>query len=106
MDFFLRRSQFAPPDIWKMAMKQPVSQKSKKVKNQSTNLFGETIGRLHLEKQDIEKMGGKKSKALRRAEKIEKEEQRREIDADLAQERAEMGAEFKQIHGFGEDEME
>lgn len=100
MDFKVRRTQFATPETWKMAMKQPSAIKSKKVKNHTTNVFGETIGRLHLEKQDIDKMGGKKSKALRDADKIEKAEKRAADEADLSRESGELAAEFKQTFGF------
>uniref|UniRef100_A0A7S2R2I5 Ribosome production factor 2 homolog n=1 Tax=Eucampia antarctica TaxID=49252 RepID=A0A7S2R2I5_9STRA len=105
MDFKVRRTQFATPDTWKMAMKQPAAIKPKKVKNHTTNMFGETIGRLHIEKQDIDKMGGKKSKALRNADKLEKAEQKAEIEADLSKENSEIGAEFKQTFGFDKNDM-
>ena len=100
MDFMIRKTQFAAPDVWKMATKQPTANKSKKVKNQTTNIFGETIGRLHLEKQDIDKIGGRKSKALRIADKIEKEQEKKETEAELEREKAEINAEFKQTYGF------
>lgn len=63
--------------------------------NQSTNIFGETIGRLHLEKQNVEKMGGKKAKALRKAEAMEMQEERAAIDDELA--------EFQQTYGFSKE---
>ncbi len=103
MDFFIRRTEFASSDVWNNAIKQPTANKTKKVKNRTTNVFGETIGRLHLEKQDIEKMGGRKSKALRLTKKIESEEQRAEIENELDREKEELSAEFKQIYGFVED---
>lgn len=103
MDFTIRRSQFATPDVWNMAIKQPTANKAKKVKNRTTNVFGETIGRLHLEKQEIDKMGGKKSKALRVAEKIEKAEEKKVTEMELGQEKSEMQAEFKQTYGFEEE---
>ena len=102
MDFVLRRTEFATPDVWKMANKQPTANKAKKKKNHTTNIFGETIGRLHLERQDIDKMGGKKSKALRISDKLEKEEDRKAIDDELDRERGEMSAEFEQAYGFSE----
>ena len=105
MDFKVRRTQFASPETWKLAMKQPAAVKPKKVKNHTTNIFGETIGRLHLEKQDIEKMGGKKSKALRMADKLEKDEERAKVEADLSKENSEINAEFKQTFGFHQNEM-
>lgn len=75
IDFKIRRTEFASTDLWKLAMKQPQGVTAKKKKNQTTNIFGETIGRLHLEKQDIDNRSGKKAKALRLAEKLEKEEE-------------------------------
>mmetsp|Transcript_33547 Transcript_33547/g.57005 ORF Transcript_33547/g.57005 Transcript_33547/m.57005 type:complete len:352 (+) Transcript_33547:236-1291(+) len=105
MDFKIRRTQFASPDLWKLAMKQPAGIKAKKKKNQTTNIFGETIGRLHLERQDIDNRSGKKSKALRLAEKMEKEEEGAAIESELAQEEAEMSSEFKQAYGFAPENM-
>ena len=109
MEFFwyfvqIRRTQFASPDLWKMAMKQPTVNKAKKKKNQTTNLFGETIGRLHLEKQDIDKRQGKKSKALRLADKLEKSEEKAALENELGQEEDEMKSEFKQTYGFAQDD--
>jgi len=100
MDFKVRRTQFASPDLWKVAMKLPTTNKTKKKKNQTTNIFGETIGRLHLERQDIDKRSGRKAKALRLAEKIEKAEEGAAIESELGQEEAEMSSEFKQAYGF------
>eukprot|EP00584_Thalassiosira_punctigera_P017565 CAMPEP_0172552712 /NCGR_PEP_ID=MMETSP1067-20121228/47021_1 /TAXON_ID=265564 ORGANISM="Thalassiosira punctigera, Strain Tpunct2005C2" /NCGR_SAMPLE_ID=MMETSP1067 /ASSEMBLY_ACC=CAM_ASM_000444 /LENGTH=350 /DNA_ID=CAMNT_0013340759 /DNA_START=76 /DNA_END=1128 /DNA_ORIENTATION=+ len=105
MDFKIRRTQFASPDLWKLAMKQPAGTKAKKKKNHTTNLFGETIGRLHLERQDIDNRSGKKSKALRLAEKIEKEEEGAAIESELGQEEVEMSSQFKQAYGFAPDNM-
>ncbi len=103
MDFKVRRTQFASPDLWKLAMKQPQGVKAKKKKNQTTNIFGETIGRLHLDKQDIDNRSGKKSKALRLAEKLEKEEERAAVEDELGREEEEMNSEFKQAYGFAPD---
>jgi len=103
MDFKLRRTEFATPDVWNEAVKQPTKNKTKKIKNRSTNMFGETIGRLHLEKQDVDKLGGRKSKALRKAEQIEKREERKAIDDELEREKSEMSEEFKQSNGYYEE---
>lgn len=103
MDFTIRRTQFATPDVWKMAIKQPTANKAKKAKNRTTNMFGETIGRLHLEKQDVDKMGGKKSKALRIAEKLEKEDEKKVVESALENEKNEMEAEFEQTYGFSRE---
>eukprot|EP00980_Cylindrotheca_fusiformis_P016826 scaffold5074_cov99-Cylindrotheca_fusiformis.AAC.8 len=100
MTMMIRRSQFASPDLWKASLKQPQAVKKKKVKNHSTNVFGETIGRLHLEKQDVDKMGGRKAKALRRAEKTQKLEEMEALENELGKEGQEIAKEFKQTHGF------
>ena len=84
-------------------MKQPTTNKAKKRKNRTTNIFGETIGRLHLERQDIDSRSGKKAKALRLAEKIEKVEESAAIESELGREQAEMSSEFKQAYGFAPD---
>ena len=108
MDFTIRRTQMAAPDLWKAALKQPqgMNKKKKKVKNQSTNIFGERIGRLHLEKQDLDARQGKKVKALRRAEKATAEEEKKAVESELAQEKQELGQEFKQLYGFEEDDTD
>jgi ribosome production factor 2 len=93
----LRRTQFASPDLWKSATKQPTRTKTKKKKNQSTNIFGETLGRLHLE--------GKKSKALRLAEALEKGEEREAIESELGKEGEEIDNEFEQAYGFSRDDI-
>mmetsp|Transcript_8894 Transcript_8894/g.19975 ORF Transcript_8894/g.19975 Transcript_8894/m.19975 type:complete len:351 (-) Transcript_8894:62-1114(-) len=105
MDFKVRRTQFASPDLWKVAIKQPAGVKAKKKKNRTTNIFGETIGRLHLEKQEIDKRSGKKVKALRLADQIEKKEERAALDSELGKEKEEMSSEFKQAYGFAPDNM-
>lgn len=101
MDFVVRRAELATSDVWKLATH--VRNKKnipKKIKNRSTNMFGETIGRLHLEKQVIDKVAGKKSKALRIADKIEKEEQMANLETDLNREKEQISAEFEQSFGF------
>jgi ribosome production factor 2 len=103
-DFVVRREQWASVDLWRAAIKQPTAAKKKKIKNQSTNIFGETIGRLHLSKQDIDKMQGRKAKALRRAEKIEAEEERAAVEQELEKEQQVLGQEFKRDFGFNKDE--
>lgn len=100
MDFKIRRTRFASPDLWKLAIKQPAGTKAKKKKNRTTNLFGETVGRLHLERQDVDNRSGKKAKALRLAERIEKAEEDAAMESELGREEAEMSNEFKQAYGF------
>jgi ribosome production factor 2 len=99
----IRRTQFAEPDLWSLSLKQPQGLKKKKRKNKTTNVFGEVIGRLHIEQQDVEKMGGRKSKALRRAEQTAKAEEAAALEDELGREKEAMQGEFKQTYGFEEE---
>jgi len=104
-DFRIRRTQLAAPDVWRAALKQPkLARKATKKKNQKTNLFGETVGRLHVEKQDIDKMGGKKSKALKVAHRAEKYEEKMLSEAELEKEKKDDGVDFERTMGFAEVE--
>lgn len=108
-DLRVRRTQLAAPDVWRAALKQPKAARPTargKRKNRATNLFGETVGRLHLEKQDLERMGGRKSKALRIAHRTEKEEEERRLEEDLKREKTEDGEDFRRTFGFAEVERE
>jgi len=106
LDMVVRRDQLAAQDLWWAATKQPKETKKKKIKNQSTNIFGETIGRLHMDKQDIDKLQGRKSKALRRAAKMEAEEERAAVEQELGEESAHVDQEFKRDFGFDNKEAE
>jgi ribosome production factor 2 len=104
LDFQTRRTQWPSPDLAKASLRQPSALRSKKKKNLSTNLFGERLGRLHLTKQDVAKMGGRKAKALRRAEKAVAQEEQEAVQKELDQEKDNLGKEFQQVHGFHENE--
>jgi ribosome production factor 2 len=106
IDYSLRRTQWAPPELYRAAREQPKALKKKKTKNQTTNMFGERIGKLHLEKQDVDTMGGRKSKALRRADKISKAEEKEALEQELGQEKEEIGKDFQQTFGFKQDEAD
>lgn len=100
IDFVLRRTQWAEPDMYKAARQLPHQlvpgkKKKKRTKNQSTNIFGETVGRLHIQKQDVTKGQGRKSKALKRAEKNEKDQERAAVDQELQQEKERIDQEYK-----------
>jgi ribosome production factor 2 len=107
------RSQWADSDLYKAARRQPAAilkqQKhaasnsyNSKQKNLSTNLFGETVGRLHLSRQNVVHATGRKSKALRRAEKLASTREQQEIEDELQREGTEMDQEFQQTFGFSE----
>ena len=58
---------------------------------------------MHLERQDIDSRSGKKAKALRLAERIEKAEEGVAIESELEREEEMMNSEFKQAYGFSPD---
>lgn len=74
IDFTVRRVQEADEERMKAALKRPkVSKKDvesglgKKKKNIETDEMGDTVGRIHLPKQDLGKMQGRKMKGLKKA---------------------------------------
>lgn len=104
LDFQVRRTQWPSPELAKASLRQPTASRPKKRKNLSTNVFGERLGRLHLTKQDVAKMGGRKAKALRRAEKAVAQEEQEAVQKELDQEKDNLGKEFQQVYGFNENE--
>ncbi|WWC91036.1 uncharacterized protein L201_005976 [Kwoniella dendrophila CBS 6074] len=72
IDFKLRRIQDPDEELLKMSLKRPKLSKNniesglgKKKKNIETDQMGDKIGKLHLEKQDLSKMQGRKMKGLK-----------------------------------------
>ncbi|KAG7460696.1 hypothetical protein MATL_G00201440 [Megalops atlanticus] len=55
-DFVMRRTHLASDDLYKTAHRQPKALKPKKKKNISHDAFGTKFGRLHMQKQDLEKL--------------------------------------------------
>jgi ribosome production factor 2 len=64
LDLTLRRSQLPSEDLWKLATKRPPTVE-KKAKNVKKTVLGEKLGRIHMKKQNLDKMGGKKTTVLR-----------------------------------------
>ncbi|WVR08907.1 hypothetical protein IAU60_005966 [Kwoniella sp. DSM 27419] len=72
IDFSVRRVQDSDPELMKAALKRPKIAKSdiekglgKKKKNIETDEMGDKVGRIHLAKQDLGKMQGRKMKGLK-----------------------------------------
>mmetsp|Transcript_45570 Transcript_45570/g.102903 ORF Transcript_45570/g.102903 Transcript_45570/m.102903 type:complete len:346 (-) Transcript_45570:142-1179(-) len=63
-DFRLRRTRWASSDLMKRALKQPRELKPTKKKNVSTTALGDTVGQIHMERQDYSKLQTRKVKAL------------------------------------------
>ncbi|KAK7865821.1 hypothetical protein R5R35_001279 [Gryllus longicercus] len=66
LDFNMRRTKLASEDLYKLACKKPKELKVKKVKNIDTNPLGTTHGRIHIPKQNINKLQTRKMKGLRK----------------------------------------
>jgi len=67
LDLALDRHRFASDALWKQATRTPSQLKSKKLKNVSKDIFGSTVGQLHVEHQDLGHFtAGKRVKALRK----------------------------------------
>lgn len=66
MDCTLRRTSWAGADKWAAALKRPKNvKKPRKVKNISRNDMGDKLGRIHMEKQNLDKMNTRRVTALR-----------------------------------------
>jgi len=71
MDLSLRRTQMPDPEMWKEAVKRPkmdkktiTSGQGKKRKNIETDEMGDLVGRVHVGKQDLNSMKGKRMRTL------------------------------------------
>jgi ribosome production factor 2 len=62
----LRRHQAADPDAMVQALKQPRDQNIIRAKNVSTDKMANTVGRIHMQKQDLSTFVTRKGKALKR----------------------------------------
>ncbi|XP_046669742.1 ribosome production factor 2 homolog [Homalodisca vitripennis] len=78
VDFKLRRTKLASDDLFKLACKRPKSLKVKKVKNVTHDAFGTKLGRIHMTRQDVNKLQTRKMKGLKKsiAEKKQEKSQR------------------------------
>lgn len=65
-DLTLRRAKIASEDLFKTARKQPKQNKVKKKKNIEKTALGATMGRIHMEKQDFNKLQTRKLKGLKK----------------------------------------
>lgn len=65
-DLQLRRTKWASADVAKVARRVPRQLRPAKEKNVSRDAFGEKIGRVHMERQDFEKLQTRKMKALKK----------------------------------------
>ncbi|KAG0167174.1 hypothetical protein DFQ28_003247 [Apophysomyces sp. BC1034] len=72
-DFVIRRTTAPKSDLWKAAVKVPREIKPKKVKNIDVDEMGDKVGRVHVGKQELEKIQTRKMKGLKKRPAEEKE---------------------------------
>ncbi|XP_073709155.1 ribosome production factor 2 homolog [Garra rufa] len=65
-DFVMRRNHMASDDLYKTAHRQPRGVKPKKKKNISHDTFGTRFGRIHMQKQNLDKLQTRKMKGLKK----------------------------------------
>ena len=75
LDLEIRRIHENVTDLKKQSLRVPRGLKTVKVKNVTHNVFGEKLGRMHMTKQEVDKMQVRKIKALKilRKERLQKE---------------------------------
>ncbi|KAI8906092.1 hypothetical protein PhCBS80983_g06081 [Powellomyces hirtus] len=79
-EWVVRRHRAADADAWKAATKVPKELKTKTVKNIERNAMGDQVGRIHMEKQDFDKMQTRKMKGLKRGPNEDEDEEDAEDD--------------------------
>lgn len=90
IDLTLRRSKLPTEDLMKEALKKPKELKVTKKKNISTDNLGTTHGRIHVGKQEIQKIQTRKMKGLKKTlgeKKVEKAAKRKLLSVKVVNNR-------------------
>jgi len=66
-DLSVRRTKLGSDELYKKSLKQPKEIAPKKKKNISRDAFGSTLGRIHMQKQDIGKLQTRKLNAFKKS---------------------------------------
>ena len=69
-----RRTAIASVDLRRVSIRQPRTTAPVVEKNVDHNVFGETLGRLHMEPQDLNKLQTRKMKGLKRGRHADEDE--------------------------------
>lgn len=77
VDFRVGRVKTADENLWKEAMKKPKTTEPKTKKNIETDLVGDKVGRIHVGKQNLDKLQTRKMKGLKRS---------RDLDVEMVEE--------------------
>jgi len=68
-DCSIGRTKFASTDLMKEALRVPPQLQAKKKKNKSSNIFGDKLGTIHMERQDLDTLTLARMKAFKRKRK-------------------------------------
>lgn len=71
-NFVVRRTKLCSDEIYKNSKKHPKELQPRKKKNLSRDAFGSTLGRIHMQKQDLNKLQLRKVNALKKTPKTKK----------------------------------
>lgn len=66
-DLSVKRTKLGSDDLYKKSLKQPKTIVPKKKKNLSRDAFGSTLGRIHMQKQDVGKLQTRKLNAFKKS---------------------------------------
>lgn len=89
MDFSIRRIEAAQDDVLQEALKKPKSQEVKAKKNIDINPIGDKVGRIHIDKQDLNKLQTRKMKGLKRGSKAIEDEEEEDVESSEEEEEEE-----------------
>ena len=81
-DCTLRRSKFASSDLMKEAARIPPQLQPKKKKNLATNVFGDKLGTVHMERQDLGNLTLARMKAFKRKRPVSDADADADADAE------------------------
>lgn len=73
-DFSIRRTKIASDDLYKHSRKQPKELRVTKKKNLSRDGLGNTHGRIHIDRQDINKLQTRRMKGLKKTKEDKEKE--------------------------------
>jgi len=79
-NFTVRRTKVGSDEVYRKSLKQPKEINPKKKKNVSRDALGSTLGRIHMEKQDLGKLQLRKTKGLKRGKKVKTSEAEQAIN--------------------------
>lgn len=81
-DMTLRRTKLASDDLYKKSFKQPTQSKPKKIKNINVNKLGTRLGRIHMNRQDYQRLQTRKMKGLKKDGSKKKQDKKEQANSE------------------------